>query len=330
VSALHLGWTPDPGAVESVIADTSTPVYRPTENKWGSMGAPDWSDRGKAPIILFDSLKALHPTWKRGNQGIGDCVSWGWELGTTIAVAVDIHQRFSPYVWPGEFATEPYYGGARVEARGIRRGGRSDGAVGAYAAKFGIKWGALARIDWSKQTGNAEHNLTQYSGKKAKDWGDWGCGGQWDKDALDNLAKLFGLTEAPQVNSFDQAAQCIESGFPIAVCSSQGLSDKRDKYGFVRGQGIWYHCMVFSGLRYDRPGLLDTNSWGNSWGLGNFYVNTQTGEVIDYWPEVQKCSAWVDASTCDKMLRQGDSYAVCGINGLQRREINWAQGWEIT
>ena len=106
------------------------------------------------------------------------------------------------------------------------------------------------------------------------------------------------------------------------VCSDQGLSDKRDSQGFVRGQGVWYHCMTFAGIRYDRPGLLCVNSWGNSWGLENFFPR-------DYWPEVQKCSAWVDASVCDRMLRQDDSYAVCGVTGLQRREIDWTKGWEI-
>lgn len=329
MSALQLGWSPNPEGVARIIADPSVPVYRPDAEAWRLMGAPG-DDRAKAPVILFDSLRALQPGWKRGSQAIGDCVSWGWELGTTLAVAVDIHHKLSPYAWPGEFATEPYYGGARVEARGVRLGGYQDGAYGAAAAKFGTKWGALARKDWSKQTSNPEHDLRAYSGKRSKEWGNWGCGGQFDKNVLDELAKLYGLTEAPQVESYDEAAKCIESGFPVVVCSDQGLSDKRDKYGFVRGSGIWYHCMVFAGLRYDRPGLLDVNSWGNSWGLGNWYVNVVTGEVIDYWPEVQKCSAWVDASTCDRMLRQGDSFAVCGVKGLQRREINWSQGWEIT
>ena len=324
----HLfGYTPDPAGVAQIVADPSVPVYEMTDQQLSSMATS--GDDKRPPIILFDALKVLHPKWKRGAQAIGDCVSWGWELGTTLSVAVDIQLKLRPWIWPGEFATEPYYGGARVEALGKSRGGWSDGAYGGAAAKFGTNWGALARADWSQRTGNAEHNLLKYSGDKSKNWGNFGCGGADDKGQLDAIAKEFALAEAPMVKSYDQAKAVIESGYPVVVCSNQGLSDKRDKYGFVRASGVWYHCMVFAGVRYDRPGLLDVNSWGNSWGLGNFFVNVITGEVIEYWPEVQKCSAWLDAATCDRMLRQEDSYAVCGVTGLKRREINWTKGWEI-
>lgn len=324
---LQLGWTPDPDAVEEVINDTSTPVFRMSVDQERMMRSGSFEDQSKPPVILFDSLLALEPSWSRGRQEIGDCVSWGWELGTTLSVAGDIKQRLCPWIWKGPYATEPFYGGARVEARGIKRGGYSDGAVGAYAAKFATKWGALPRFNFSTITGNADHDLREYSGKRSKEWGNFGCGGAFDKDALDIVCKLTPVIEAPMVDSFAKAAGVIESGFPVVVCSDQGLSDKRDKYGFVRASGTWYHCMVFTGVRYDRPGLLDTNSWGNSWGIGDFYMNVKTGEIIEYAPEVQKCSAWVDANICDRMLRQQDSYAVCGVGGLQRRTIDWTKGW---
>lgn len=324
---LHLGWTPDPDAVESVLDDRNTPVFRMSADQERMMRS-SFEDQAKPPVILFDSLQALQADWKRGAQGIGDCVSWGWELGTTLSVAVDIKHKLRPWFWKGPYATEPFYGGARVEARGIKRGGYSDGAVGAYAAKFATKWGALPRLDYSTITGNKEHDLRAYSANRSKEWGNFGCGGAFDKDALDAICRLTPIIEAPLITSFAAAAGCIESGFPVVVCSDHGLSDKRDKYGFVRPSGIWYHCMVFAGVRYDRPGLLDVNSWGNSWGLGNWYVNVKTGEIIEYWPEAQKCSAWLDADACDRMLRQQDSYAVCGVGGLQRRSIDWTKGWQ--
>lgn len=324
---LHLGWTPNPDAVEEVVNDTSTPVFRMSQDQELAMQYRGGPDPDRPPIILFDFLKDLEPGWSRGNQGLGDCVSWGWELGTTLSVAVDIRQRKRPWIWNGPYATEPFYGGARVEARGIKRGGYSDGAVGAYAARFATKWGALPRLDYSAITGNREHDLRQYSAQRSKEWGNFGCGGAFDKEALDQLCKLTPVIEAPMTTSFAAAAGCIESGFPVVVCSDQGFGDKRDKYGFVQPRGIWYHCMVFGGVRYDRPGLLVSNSWGNSWALGNFYCNVKTGQIIEYWPEVQKCSGWVEASVCDRMLRQEDSYAVCGVGGLQRRSIDWTKGW---
>lgn len=330
MSAIHLGWTPDPEAVARVIEDTSVPVYRMTDLQEAALQAGSNDSRDKPPVILFDALKPLDPNWTRGNQAIGDCVSWGWELGCTLSVATDLHFRKKPYWWPGQMATEPFYGGARVEARGIQRGGYQDGAIGAYAAKFAVKWGALPRIDHSRVTGNPEHDLRKYSGEKSKAWGNFGCGGAFDKGKLDELCKLTPILEAPQVSRYEQAKAVIESGYPVVVCSDQGLSSKRDKYGFVKPSETWYHCMVFAGVRYDIPGLLDVNSWGNSWGLGSWFLNAVTGEVIEYWPEVQKCSAWVDARTCERMLAQGDSYAVCGMDGLKKREIDWSKGWEIT
>ncbi len=318
----QFGWSPDPAGVAQIVSDPEVPVYEMTSQQLAQMGSPE-APADKPPVILFDALQPIHPKWKRGAQAIGDCVSWGWELGTTLAVAVDIHARLRPWVWPGEFATEPYYGGARVEALGKSRGGWSDGAYGGAAAKWGTKWGALARIDWSQRTGNSEHNLTRYSGDRSKNWGNFGNGGADDKGALDQIAREFALSEAPMADSFEKARTVIESGFPVVVCSDQGLSDRRDSQGFVRGQGVWYHCMVFAGVRYDRPGLLCVNSWGNSWGLQNFWP-------LGYWPEVAKCSAWVDSSTCNRMLKQQDSYAVCGVTGLKRREIKWDQGWEIS
>lgn len=316
----QFGWSPNPEGVAQIVSDPEVPVYEMTGEQLAAMATA--GDDKRPPVILFDALQGLHPKWKRGAQAIGDCVSWGWEMGTTLSVAVDIRLKLRPWVWPGEFATEPYYGGARVEALGNSRGGWSDGAYGGAAAKFGTKWGALARIDWSQRTGNAEHDLRKYNGNKSKNWGNFGCGGADDKGLLDAIAKEFALAEAPLVNSFEKAKAVIESGYPVVVCSNQGLSDKRDSQGFVRGQGVWYHCMTFAGVRYDRPGLLCVNSWGNSWGLENFFPR-------DYWAEVQKCSAWVDASICDRMLKQEDSYAVCGVTGLKRREIDWTKGWVI-
>jgi len=286
-----------------------------------------WADDKKPPVILFDHLKHLEPTWVRGNQGLGSCVGWGWELGTTLSVASDIRLKLRPWHWQGAYATEPFYGGARVEARGIKQAGYRDGAVGAYAAKFATKWGAVPRIDLSLLSKNKEHDLRVYSANKEKEWGNFGCGGAFDKDVLDQICKLTPVIEAPLCTSFQAAAGLIESGFPVVVCSDQGFSDRRDQYGFVSPRGIWYHCMCFAGVRYDRPGLLLANSWGNSWGLGNWYKSTKTGESIDYWPEAQKCSGWVDANVCDKMLKQQDSYGVCGVGGLKRRSVNWTKGW---
>jgi hypothetical protein len=276
------------------------------------------------PIILFDALLPLEPGWARGRQGIGDCVSWGFELAATLNTAVDIMVRRAPWKWRGPYATEPIYAGARVEASGVKRGGYSDGTYGGVAAKWLTQWGALLRLDYSLATGNPEHDLRKYDPNRAKAWGNFGCGGERDQDKLDAVARETPVKQAFLVPDFLRAAAAIESGYAVAVCSNQGFG-ARGADGFAPAKGSWSHCMAFTGVRYDNPGLLLSNSWGNSWGTSApFYP-------ADYpHAEVIKCSAWVDDRTCNRMLAQDDSYVLTDVQGLERREIDWAKGWEIT
>lgn len=321
------GWLPNPDGVRSIITDEHAEVWKITGDVARELGYTlPGSDR--RPIILFDALKPLHPTWRRGAQAIGDCVSWGFELGALLAMACNIAAG-EPWEWVGEVATEPIYGGSRVEARGVKRGGYSDGSYGAAAAKWLTKWGVLHRLDYSIETGVKDHDLRKYSGDRAKEWGNFGCGGEHDADKLDAIARTFPVRKAFLVETWEQYVFAIENGYPVAICSSQGLGD-RDRYGFAPARGTWMHCMLGSGARFDREGGLITNSWGDSWGTrAPFYVDVNTGEALDYWPSVVKCSAWVERRVIEGMLRAGDSFALTGVDGLKRREIDWSKGWNI-
>jgi len=316
------GWTPDAEGVEAIIDDRTSDVFNMSPADDREIGVCAFQSSQSDPIVLFDALRPLEPNWRRGAQKIGDCVSWGYAIAADLVVAVSIWLKQSPWEWPGVFATEPIYGGSRVEARGrTKPAGYSDGSYGGAAAKWLTQWGALNRIDYSLATGNAEHNLTTYSGERAKAWGNWGCGGRHDRDKLDTVARQRPVSKAYRVTSFDQLAAAIKNGYPVAICSGQGLG-KRGADGFAPPRGSWSHCMTATGLRFDKPGALITNSWGNSWGTSAPLPGVD-------WDEVKKCSAWVDAKTVDRMLKQNDSFALTGVDGLKRREINWREGWEI-
>ena len=317
----HYGYTPNPEENEWILADPSTPVYTLSS---GDSGRIRKSSRDGKPVILLEALMAIEPGWKRGAQGIGDCVSWGWELAASIATAMDILVDGEPWLWKGTYATEPLYGGSRVEARGKRTAGYRDGSYGGATAKWVTKWGLLRRLNYSIATGNNDHDLTKYSSKRAKAWGNYGCGGKSDKGALDNVAKEYPVKETYLVTSYDDAVSAIENGWPIAVCSGQGLG-QRDSHGFAPARGSWSHCMCFTGVRYDRPGLLCTNSWGNSWGTSRPFGKDMEGTH----DEIKKCSAWVSARTVDRMLKQQDSYIVTGVKGLEPREIDWSDKWDV-
>ena len=312
------GYTPNPEENDWILSDPEAPgVFGLSPNDANRI-RKSWTD--KKPLLLTDALLQLVPSWRRGAQGIGDCVSWGWALAADIATAVDIVIDREPWAYRGLYATEPLYGGGRVESRGRSFAGWQDGSYGGATAKWVTKWGLLRRLNYSVATGNGEHDLTKYDSKKAKNWGAYGCGGKHDKGKLDAVAREYPVKEAVLVTNFDDAANCILNGWPIAVCSGQGFTKTRDRDGFCAARGSWSHCMTFAGVRFDRPGLLCLNSWGYS-NKGPHGIQTHD--------EVMKCGFWVDAKIVERMLRGQDSYAVTGVKGLEPRDVDFATGWDI-
>ena len=308
------GWKPNPSGVEEILSDAHT-----HEVRQGADDIKNYSD--EEYVVLLDAVIDHNPRWLRRAQGIGDCVSWGYELCAYISMCVDVFTKRSPYLVEGEVATEPIYGGSRVEARGRSRGGYSDGSYGAAAAKWLTKWGVLFRKDYSADTGYPEHDLTKYSAKKAKDWGNYGCGGDEGHKALDEIARSKPVKEAVLCESYDQLVAAIENGYPVSICSNQGLS-QRDNDGFANPSGSWAHCMAATGRRLGkREGVLITNSWGNSWGTKKPLPGVSSENI-------KKCSAWVDAKVVDRMLKQWrDSFIITGVDGLVKREIDWDNIW---
>ncbi len=314
----RFGYEPNPEEVDWILGDPDTPGVFGLSPNDSNMISKDHDDRD--PLLLTDALVALQPNFKRGAQKIGSCVGWGYEISSRIAHAVDIVIDKEPWKFVGEFSIESVYGGSKCESRGRDFAGWRDGSYGAAAAKFLTKWGALPRANYSIVTGVKEHDVTVHSEDKTKQWGAYGNGGKHDKGKLDEVVRQYPVKEAVLVTSFKDAANCILSGWPIAVCSGQGFTKTRDDQGFCKPRGSWSHCMAFVGVRFDRPGLLCMNSWGYS-------NNGPHG--IDTNSEVMKCSFWVDADVCDKMLRGQDSFAITGVDGLKPRDIDFSTGWEI-
>lgn len=266
--------------------------------------------RGDQPVFLFRAINEAHLSkygrpYVVGTQGIGDCVSWGWAHGVDVHLAVKWKLGESAE-WDSA-ATEAIYGGSRVEARGVRYGGWSDGSYGAAAAKWVRDWGICFRKPYPE----LGLDLTEYSADRAKQWGNYGCGGANDNGRLDSICTKHPIRSVVVIRSFSEAAAAIESGYPVPVCSGRGFSRTRDSQGFARPSGSWSHCMCFVAVRYgDRPGLLCQNSWGP--------------DSVDgpKWPDDQpEGSFWVDASVASSMLAGGDSFSVSGFEGFPWRDL---------
>lgn len=305
------GYVPNPQGTAEFISTMPKPFLH--------QAGPDLikNAREEKPVLLYRALYEAHERkygkkWVVGAQGIGDCVSWGnahacdvnlavmWKLGETAEFKLA--------------ATESIYGGSRVEGVGGREGsgGWGDGSYGAAAAAWLSKFGVIYREAYP----DFQQDLTQYSASKAKQWGNWGNGGQGDGGKFDEEAKKHPAKSVVLVRNFREAAAAISAGYPVAVCSGQGFSSHRDNDGFARASGSWSHCMCFTGVRFDRPGLLCQNSWGPSW-IGG-----------PKWPDDQpEGSFWVEESVATRMLSGNDSFAISNIEGFPYRDLQhgeWA------
>jgi hypothetical protein len=297
----HFGYVPDPAYTDSYVKGLSFPHL--------AMHLPHlMRQRTKRDVYLWEALLAVKPSWQRGAQGIGDCVSWGAELCATILLAQLAVTGQS--AWIEEAATEAIYGGCRVEALGERAGGYEDGAAGSWAAQWLNNFGVLLRIDYSQQTGNPDHDLRHYDERRAKEWGNYGCGGENDKGALDAIAKVYPVKDVTQVRSVEEAAASIDAGCPVSVASMAGFGDmKRDAEGICRIDGSWAHQMMFAGVRHLRgePFLQCFQSWGKS--CSGPFPGIAHPAILD-------CSWLVSPEDANKMLGADDSFAYSRVEGF--------------
>lgn len=310
----RFGNEPDPAETEEFVATLERP-------RLATHCSHLMKSTEKQDVMLIDKLFDFEPDWIRGAQGIGDCVSWGWELGDTIWMAIASYLGLME--WQGTAATESIYGGCRVEAAGGRLGGYRDGAFGGYAAKWHTNWGVLLRKDYSQETGIPEHNLTKYSSKKAKAWGNFGCGGKDDAGRedgkLDKLAKLFPAIGVTRVLHTDELDAAMRNGYPVPTCSGVGYGNmKRNSDGVVRASGRWPHCMLFAGVRWvkGRRQFRQFQSWGRS------CSGPDPGITI---PAISWCSWWTTEEDAQRQLNARDSFAIGGINGFPEQKLDWAE-----
>lgn len=312
----NYGYTPDPEATAAFLKELDRPLFSDAAREvlLNAKGKDTFLYRYADEAHRKVYGKPFGP-WK---QGIGDCVSFGWGMGSYIGQCVDWSQGRLPDP-PLLVATEAIYGGSRTAGRlpPVQFAGWSDGSYGAAAARWvsGLKDGT-GGILYRKEYPGVD--LTTYSPQLAKNWGAYGCGGQ-DQKYLAKEANKHPATHVALIKSFDEAAAAIESGYCVPVCSGVGFSSQRDADGFSPRQGSWAHCMCFIAVRYaknegKRDGLLCMNSWG--------VFNSGPK-----WPSDQPDgSFWVSKETVNAMLSGQDSFAIGGVDGFKYRDLDHG-GW---
>lgn len=265
-------------------------------------GAPIVGTGAGKVVLLHKVVEQVRGSFVNRVQRIGDCVSFGTAGALEASYACDIAFRNESEQW-ADVATEWIYGTSRVLV-GKGRLGNGDGSVGAWAARAVLHHGNLFRQRYG------EHDLSTYSGQRAKSWGHRGL-----PLKLEETADQYPVPSMPPAcRNYSELRDAIANGYGVSVCSNYGFRDTRDAEGFSRKSGSWAHCMHFHGVddTPKRPGALCQNSWPPTWISGPKRHDQPDG------------SFWVDAETIDGMLQQNDSYIMPGLNGIQRTHI-----WDI-
>jgi hypothetical protein len=296
--AFPSGWT------EPRVQDISDALNTPNVYRWED------TEAAKDPEILGNDGNYF--LWKAGqkanggafiptiNQGsVGSCVGCGFANAYMHCLACQSVTKRGPPQEFGIVVPEIIYAGSRVEANGGFAPLIGDGSTGAWAAKWLGMGGTLKRGVYGS------HDLTTYSASRCRAWGRTGV-----PDEIEALARPNSASCA-LISSAEDARKALSQGYPIAVCSNQGFSNRRDADGFARAEGRWTHCMCIIGYRSDKRGFYVMNSWGENWISGPMGIG-----------EPPPGGFWAQWDAVESMLRQRDSYAVSDVKGFPKRKIN--------
>lgn len=278
----------------------------------------------EGPHTVYDiGVESAQHSFIANGLVVHNCVSHGWARGIQDLIYVDL----AAAVLDGrltldearklalQVATEPVYALSRVEV-GRGRLGRDDGSIGAWAAEAVTKYGILLRRAYGSL------DLTTYSGQLAKRLGAPGAG---LPDELEPTARQYAVSRAPLVVTDDEAQAALYNLYPIPICSSQGFTEQRDKYGFCDPRGTWKHCMCGRGIvkaRRAGKSILAVpiqQSWGEN-PTGPSTITLDSGREVELPQGVFLCEFDVFVG---KILRARDSFAPAGPQGFVKRFPNF-------
>ncbi|NDF13222.1 MAG: hypothetical protein EB060_10480 [Proteobacteria bacterium] len=258
---------------------------------WDTRKEAEAVPQDKRSVLWDASLKILGKHIPNFPQQIGDCVSFGaanaimyLECVQALSDPIKYRPVFQPFI----------YGTSRVLVGKGRLGCSSDGSVGSWAAAAIQDYGVLFAD---------ESGVPSYAGSVAKQWG---CKRSAFEQFLP-VAKEFPVQSVAQVTSWQQVRNALINGYPVTVASNQGFT-MRGKISnnklWLTPSGQWAHQMCIIG--YDNqpePCFCILNSWGPD----------AHGKPADNDPPG---SFWTTAKVVDRMVKQGDSFAISSFKGF--------------
>lgn len=319
----QFGYQPNPEGVREFLSELREPMF-------AQAGADCIAKAKGQDAYLYRYADKAHRAvygkpfgpWNQGPHG--SCVSFGWAIGSYVGQSVDwaTGRVADP---PKLVATEPIYGGSRTAGRlpPVTFAGWSDGSYGAAAARWvaGLKNGT-GGILYREKYGDTD--LSVYSIPLSKQWGAYGVPAPLAKEANKHTAKAVALVE-----TWDELAAALESGYCVPICSNIGFANNsRDADGFLPRNSQWSHCMCLVAIKYaansgkhgeppmkqPRDGVCVMNSWGAGWVQGGKHP-----------PDQPDGSFWISRRDAEAILAQSDSFAIGGVGGFTYRDLNHGQ-----
>lgn len=315
MAARLFGYSPNPAKTDKFVASLKYPTL--------AEAGPGLKSDDKQDIVLWPSIIKCDPNYRRVAQGIGSCTGHGFAGCTDALAATEIVVHGEAEDWVDRALEASIYAFSRCEVEGTTNAGMTDGSYGAACAKAVMKFGVLHyNVDYGGQ------KFTEYSADREKKWGNSGV-----PDDLEPFAKKHRVKTTTLVDSFDLLCKALSSGYPVAVCSTQGFTMSRsdgpkpEDRGWASPRGTWPHCMAIIGKRGGkRPGALIWNSWGANAHTGGHYSGIPD-HPDDMPKEFRGSTFWADADVVDGMLRERDSFALSSYDGFPPRKIpSWTGG----
>lgn len=301
---IYGGWLDNPEVRASFRAKTPQPYFKMQAK--GLLG----TGQGRQ-VFLWKALEmAQKGPFAPEYQEIGDCVGQAATQGAQVLQA--LQSLNGGFEWRGKLSTEIPYAGARVEVtlphvvpRYRRQYLRQEGTNGAAIVEWMRDYGMLLRGVYHG------HDLSTYNPKLATKW----ASGPGVPDELEPLCKEHPVKTGTLVTSWPEVCDSVASGYPVLICSDVGFEMETDDEGFLKpGSEPWYHAMLIWGIdsRSRRPGGNIVNSWGANWIKGRTHkLGSPAGAF------------WADAHIIDRIVKQGDSYALSNFVGYPRRRLDY-------
>jgi hypothetical protein len=277
----------EPHIFEHLMETSKYPLFGDASKKIRNSGKGQLSTPYKS-VLKFDK----NPYNER--QTTGDCVSHGTRNACDVSRAVEIDVGKEREAWIAKGATEAIYG---------YRGFSGQGMSCARAAEFVSKAGGI--VVRKNYPGIAD--FSKYNGNLGAGWGGRGL-----PDKVLDLANDHQIRTVSLIKTVEEARDALANGYGLAVCSSYGFSDTRDKKGFARVSGSWAHCMAWIACddTGGEPAFLVQNSWGK-WNDGGH----------PEWGPIPDGSFLIHADVAESMLAMDGSYAFSGFDGFPLQKL---------